>query len=490
MKREKIVYIALIIAALASTCYLLMLGYFALPSADDFGWTRQVSEINPFGFVKKFYFEWQGRYSGLFVDGILCQCFGWKEHLLGFTILELLLGYGAIYLLLRDLLKISDKGILVPATMLITNLGVMAFPEIGTFYWLCTSNYIHEIWFSIYLAWFIFYCKRTWLQWIGMFLCSVYLGGCSENYSPVVVIVLGILLLYGMFGNKEWRIWKSNQQMMVFVSAVLVFVGFMVMYLAPGNAVRLEEEQPADALMNHFSLSIFIVKVSKATFVILLRLLSKGWYYLCAMPLFIIIGAKSPKSFPKLTWQRSIISLCITFSVIMVSVAGMVYGLGWYATMRANCFMTFVVMAWVGYIGLLIGGQLKETKQMVSILAILSSLAITATAIVYTAQEYPIVRKYNQDVVAIHHLMQQYVAEGRTETVYIHPVDIPYRQSSYGYLRNALQVVFHKSKRYQEYYFPYEPFIMTANPTNWRNITYQYWLNAKFDIICIDEEMD
>ena len=58
MKTDKWVYIAFGIAAVLSTAYLLLLGYYALPTADDWGWARQVSDRNPFGFVKMFYFGW------------------------------------------------------------------------------------------------------------------------------------------------------------------------------------------------------------------------------------------------------------------------------------------------------------------------------------------------------------------------------------------------------------------------------------------------
>ena len=71
--KKNALLIALVVAAIASSLYLWVLGYFALPAADDFGYARQVSELNPFGFVKKMYYEWQGRYSTLFVDGILSK---------------------------------------------------------------------------------------------------------------------------------------------------------------------------------------------------------------------------------------------------------------------------------------------------------------------------------------------------------------------------------------------------------------------------------
>jgi hypothetical protein len=488
MKTDKWVYIAFGIAAVLSTAYLLLLGYYALPTADDWGWARQVSDRNPFGFVKMFYFGWQGRFSALLIDGALCKYLGWNEHLLGFTVVELLLGYGAIYLLLRDWLKISDKGLLASITILITNLGVMAFPEIGTFYWLCTTNYIHEIWITLYLVWFMFCCKRTWLQWCGMLLCSVYLGACAENYSPTLAFALGCLLLYQVIRNKDWRIWKYENQVLLFVSVLVIGIGFLFMLFAPGNDVRMASEG-SHSMMDNFSLSVFVIKTVKASVVLLLRLLSRGWYFICAFPLFLLLGAKTEVRLPELTWRDTLITLMLALGFIIVSVAATVFGVGWYATMRANCFITFVLMAWEAYVGVLLGYKVKEKERVLTIFAITATIAISITAITYIAIEYPIVRKYNHDVVLIHHQMQQYVAEGRTETVYVQPVEVSCRQSSYGYLRNALQVVFHKTKRYEECYFPYEPFRLESEPSDWRNIFYKQWLNAQFDIVCVYEEV-
>lgn len=485
MKYNRLLIIVLIVPAIISSLYLLVLGYYALPVADDLGWARQVTEMGPFRFVKMMFLEWQGRYSALFVDGVLCKYLGWNEHLLSFTIVELLLGYGAIYLLMRDLLKIQDDFLLLILSITVTNLGVMSFPDLGTFFWLCTTNYVHEIWFSLYLIWFIFCCQRNWLRWAGVLLCSIYLGGCSENYAPVVIFVIGSYFLYTIISDKDWRIWKSQKQLLLFVSAIVISCGFLVMYFAPGNAVRLSVAQPADALMNRFSLPLFTKKLIKATIVILLRLLSKSWYFFCAFPLFVFAGTRISAQMPLLSSKRVLLSLGIMLTVIIVSVAIMVYGLGWYATMRANCFMVFIVFAWIAYIGILTGRTLMN-KNWTPLIG-LTSLAISITSLAYTVIEYPIVRKYNHEVVAIHHEMQQYVEEGREELVCLYPVKIPYRQSSYGYLRNTLQVLFHKEKRYNEKYFPLEPFVLVDDPTDWRNLVYKSWLNARFDIICTDE---
>lgn len=488
--QKKIINIVCFVAALVSSMYLLMLGYYALPTADDWGWARQVSDLGSFGFVRIFYYGWQGRFSALLVDGTLCKWLGWNEHLFLFSCVELLLGYVAVYLLLRDLAKIPQSITLAFVSAIITNLGVMALPEIGTFYWLCTSNYIHEIWLTMYLVWFIFCCKTRWLQWLGMLLCSVYLSGCAENYSPTLALALGLVGMYLLYKQNDWRFWKDEKHLLLLVSCIVIGIGFLFMVFAPGNEVRMAAENKSMSIFENFNLLSFLTKTAKASIVVLLRLLSRGWYFVCALFVFVIIGTRVEGEMPKLVWPKVFISFILSISVIVISVAATVIGIGWYATMRANCFMVFVLMAWESYIGLLLGHQIKERKTAICVAAVVVSVAISVTAISYTVIEYPIVRKYHQEVVAVHRQMQEKVAERCTETVFVQPIDIPCRQSSYGYLRNVLQVMFHKSKRYYECYFPYEPFVLESNSQDWRNQFYKQWLYAQFDIVCVDEEAD
>ena len=488
-KKSVLITSFLTIAAILSSVYLLMLGYYALPTADDWGWARQASDLGSFGFVKAFYYGWQGRFSAILVDGTLCRILGWNEHLLLFTIIELLLGYGAVYLLLRDMAKIANGGTLALVSIIITNLGVMAFPEIGTFYWLCTANYIHEIWLTMYLIWFLFCAKTKWLQYSGVIICSVYLGGCAENYSPTLAFALGVLWLYLLICHHDWHFWRNTSQLLLFVSFMLIGIGFLFMLFAPGNDVRMSSEE-SHSLMQDFSLKVLSVKSIKASVVLLLRLFSRSWYFICAIPVLMYAGVLSEDTLPMLTWKKVIVSFLISIGFIVVSVVATVYGVGWYATMRANCFIVFILLGWLAYISVLFGASMKKhSKALVSGL-VSASVAIVFTSVIYICEEYPIVRKYNEQVVTIHHQMQQYVKEGRAETVYIEPVKIPYKQSSYGYLRNALQILFHKSKRYNEHYFPYEPFQLSDNPKDWRNLFYQRWVGAQFEIICVNEKVD
>ena len=167
---------------------------------------------------------------------------------------------------------------------------------------------------------------------------------------------------------------------------------------------------------------------------------------------------------------------------IFITVCASVFGIGWYAPMRANSFMSFVVLAWVVYVGYLWGRRFYVRKLANTALTF-SSVAIIATSILYITVEYPIVRDYNEQVLSIHHQAQEQVELCRTEPLIIQPIRTPHLTNSYSYLRNAIQVLFGKKRRYDEAYFPYERFEFSKQPSHWRNTCYKEWLGAEFDII-------
>lgn len=477
--------IFLSIAAIVSTCYLLILGYFALPTADDLGWARQVSDSGIGNFVKKTYFDWQGRYSALFVDGLLCKWLGWNEHLLLYTIVELCLGYFAIFLVLKSFTKCKTI-LCILSSIVLVNLGLLALPEIGTFYWLCTSNYIHEIWFSIYLFWLIIYCENKCVSWPLSIVFSIYLGGCSENYSPLVVIMLGCLFIVRLIRIKHLKFWMDEQALMSIICALVVLAGFCAMLFAPGNDVRMASEGQSKSFMEHFSFVPFMTSIIKASVIIGLRLLSRGVYFVLMIPIFIFLGHNS-LVVREMNISRALVSLFVLCALIGISVAAAVFGLGWYATMRANCYMVFLAMVWLGYVFISTGNKVRQKHISIIVLAI--GCTINSCLIgYYTILEFPVVRDYHNQVVIIHHSLQEYVREGNNETISVRNVSIPYMQNSYSYLRNALQIVLGKTKRYYEPHFVYEPFKLEEDPLDWRNIFYKQWLYADFDIIGLNSD--
>lgn len=471
------------LAALISFAYLMMLGWYATPCVDDWGFVADVEKIGVLGLLKNMYLTWQPRWSCFFVDGFIFKFFGRAEHLWLFILFQLVIGYGAAFLLLKSTCRQFKYWESLVFAVVLTNLGIMALPEISTFYWLCTANYIHEIWATMYLCYFVFFCKKDAIQWIGSIICSLYLGGCAENYTPVLIAVLGLVWLSLLIRNKTWKFYADKKTNLLFYSLLIMGIGFVVVLLGPGNKVRTADLPESRDFMHYFALLPYIKQVLKASVIIALRLLSKGWYFVCALPIgYYLGGQKDGKSVCAGIGYRFAIATSLMIFTILITVCASVFGIGWYAPMRANSFMSFVVLVWIVYVGYLLGKRFYIRKWAHTTL-LLSSMAIIATSILYIAVEYPIVRDYNEQVLAIHHRAQEQVELCRIEPLSIQPIQTPHLTNSYSYLRNAIQISLGKKKRYDEAYFPYERFDFSKQPSHWRNTCYKEWLGAEFDII-------
>ena len=155
-KNSIITQYVFVIAALVTTFYLFFLGLLASPSADDFGFSSIVNENGIIDLVKTMYMTWQPRYSCFLINGIIFKLFGYADSLWLYAISQLFMGYIAIYLFVNKMMGNTNRLLCVSLSVLLTNIGLMSLLELGTLYWLCTANYIHEIWFTFYLIYFLF----------------------------------------------------------------------------------------------------------------------------------------------------------------------------------------------------------------------------------------------------------------------------------------------------------------------------------------------
>ena len=94
-KREKqylIVKVCLLIAAVVSSAYLLMLGWYNTLSLDDYGFVADIEEQGPWEFTKNMYLNWQGRFSAFFVSSYLMPIFGRMSNMLPYTVFQMAVG--------------------------------------------------------------------------------------------------------------------------------------------------------------------------------------------------------------------------------------------------------------------------------------------------------------------------------------------------------------------------------------------------------------
>ncbi len=221
-----------------------ILCWYAHPSADDFLQANDVSKHGHLGYFKYMYFHWTGRYAAM-VGWSFFNPVSYGNDKAGYgliCLLMLVLLLVALVLLLRALLRgaglnIQQLGLAGAAAML---LYVYQLPSTAEcFYWLTsTFNYLMPgILLLLALTAFTRYVQTgptPFRYRAAVAILLILVVGCNET------IAVPIFLTVWFFGLLE----SSRQRRLVGWEIVLaVSVGCTVAFLAPGNTVRMQEEQ-------------------------------------------------------------------------------------------------------------------------------------------------------------------------------------------------------------------------------------------------------
>lgn len=491
-QKELFLKITVILAALSSAVYLLILGWFNTLSLDDYGFVVDVSHFSPWGWMKHMYMTWQGRFATFLINGYIYEIWGQSGSLFSWTIIHLLLGYGVLYLYARDVLHIKDMTNRIGISVLVTNIAIMSVFEISTFFWLCCAGYFLSIYATLLLFYVIFVAKwKEWVKVIIAILCALYLSGSAENFSPLVLMVLGILWLCDITRGTKSSSFKEafSKHWLAFSVCAVLGIGFIAMIAAPGNKVRMQNGAEMVGFMHNFRIGLFIKKTIIANVIFALRLLSRGLYWLGLLPIFMYVGKIMRHNditiaFDKM-WKRILIATVLLFVFIFIAVTACVYGIGYYPPLRSMSFVSFVMVAYICYIGCLIGYWMAKNKSnWVSTLMICSVAGWSVFTVCEFAREFPEVKRYHDFISVRNELVQRETVNGRTEVLYVDAYEAPQWKNTYSYLRTAINRCVGSKKTVEELYFPYMVSNLDKeNPDDFKNKGLQDYYNADFKIL-------
>lgn len=481
------VKVGLWLAALATSAYLLMLGWYNTLSLDDYMYLFDIEQLGQLGYVRKIYFTWQGRFSVFFVSSYLMPLFGNMANMLPYTVFQMLIGTLVIFLFLKWGLELQDRLLLFVCAMLINNVAVLALLEFSTYYWLCCMCYFLVPYATILLVGLLFFKKdRRWYEWGLALLCALFISGSAENFTPMVIIVLGIYFLWMVIIKKHYRFWQNEQELMLFICLLIMVVGFFFMLFAPGNKVRLGDKGLNN--MKNFVFVIFMKKSIKATVILIIRMISRSLWYLVIFPVFVWLGCCMRRQGINLKMAVSlkhfILSMLALGLFVFIAVAGCVYGLGWYAPNRANSYMSYVLMAFYGYWGVALGNVVIRCDKMVSMWMVCSCLILLVVMIVYFVNTQPEVKSYHAQIEARDAMIENEVKAGRRAPLVIEPLVVHQKYNSYYLLRKRISNCFGKSyNKENELWYPYMPSVLNEKPSDFKNNGLRNYYHAQFDII-------
>lgn len=484
-----ILKVAFVVAIICSTAYLLMLGWYNTLLLDDYGFVADVDEGGAYGLMRNAYLYWQCRFSAFYVLGWMLKVWGHASNLIGYTILLLMLGYGSIYYVLRHITQITNKWLLVGSATLITNISVMAYLEMSTFYWVCCAVYTLSTYAAIVLLTAIFFSNgKLWGRWIAVIITSLYLCGGAENFTPLVIAALGVILLTQMIRSRSWIFWRTPKQQMIIASLVILCAGFMAVVLGPGTISRATHNGSADSFMSHLVIVPYVTQLIKASVVFWTRLLSRGLYYVLFFPIGMLIGAvmKQVGYEPLRKLHTSVLlSVLVVFLLIELSLAASVFGTGWYASLRAYSFVSFIMAAFVVYCGA-VCALCCNSQHTAVVCGVVTCILIAGMSISFFKQEQPLVADVRSQIESRHAQILEHKQSGRNEPIEIKEVQYPHIPNTYAIMRSMINSALgHPNSEIAQpnEYFPYERYSLSWKTADFRNRGVQVYLRVDFDIV-------
>ena len=480
------------IAAICTTAYLLMLGWFNTLSLDDYGFVVDITHYNPWQWAKVMYMTWQGRFSTFFVNGFIFKLWGHAPSLFLWTTIHLLLGYWVVGLIIRDVAKIKDIELWIPLSVLIENITIMSVFEISTFYWLCCAGYFLVIYATILLGYVLFFSHwRNWINWAIAIICALYVSGSAENYTPLVLMVLGIIWLIRIVDGTKVSSFVTafRANSMLFVVCAILAIGFLAMVLAPGNKVRMQNGNQIVGFMHDFSLMPFVKKTIIANSIFFLRLLSRSLYFLAALPLFFYLGMRLKSDGEEMNvesfWKHVGIASILLLGLLFVAVTACVYGIGYYPPLRAMSFVSYIVMIYIGYVGIGMGYKYGDKMmKATNILLVLTCIGWICFSVYECQKEYPVVKEYHSYIQQRDSEILDLAEQGSTLPYYAKEYMQPQWYNTYSYLRTFMNKCHGSKKVVNEPYFPYMISALDqTNPNDFKNKGLGDYYNAKFDIL-------
>lgn len=228
---------------------LLIISFYAAPAADDYSfgcvphnvfvqtgsvWQSIVSALGRVGDVYK---TWQGTYSAVFLFSLQPSVFGEELYALtAFIMLGALTG-GVFVLcisLFRRVFKVSAYvGGIVASAVTVVCSQLLPSPVQG-FFWYNGAVY-YTFFYGLSLIAFalgIYYVnshKINSFVWLCI-LCAILGGGNYVTALSCMIVAVSTIVLLAVMKDKRWK--------KLLLPTVILFAGFAISAIAPGNAVR------------------------------------------------------------------------------------------------------------------------------------------------------------------------------------------------------------------------------------------------------------
>lgn len=329
-KQGKYLYIVLSILLLMSIFPLVYISFYSRPSADDFNYSVTLyhyltsGNYNILGLIKKaievdisFYNNWQGLYTSAFILALQPGVFNERYYFIG-VILLLIISFICIFYLIKTISKILklDKYYLFLSIFIFVFL-FQQLPDIkeGLYWFNGAWNYMPFFFLSLLnvgLCLRYLFIKERKKYLILSCILSFVISGGNHVTSFMNILLLLLISIYALYKKKR----------IICLSLFVAIFGFILMYCAPGTAIR-------QAYFSNPSIFNTIKQTFIRSFTFTSQYTSRnGMFYILALILFSIFVYKK-EYFKDYHFKHSpILFLFIAWAILCGMLAVPYYAMG------------------------------------------------------------------------------------------------------------------------------------------------------------------
>lgn len=412
--------------------YLLHLSFYNRLAMDDFTALCVFNEHGVIGGVVDFYQHWSGRFASVWLMLGAIWVYMYLQNLAFWTFF-LIVAYCITFfcglcLVFKPLInKGQDYFLILNLAIFLFILFVITNYNFSTFYWFCASvGYFGGVLFASILAVSLFSSSTHFVVWIGIILCSLFVGSAVEN----IAIVCGLLLSIGLilsFSNTSSFFAHRRVQLIPskWLTAWIVYVSsFAIAWFSSGTKVRLATSQVlnwADYLWQiRKNIPYFFhdIAFSKINYLFLLA------WVMCYVGVHFRKKEIDPQREITLI-SELLVGIILLFGLILVCILPIIYAFGNIEPNRTLTIVAFLLAIFTAYFAFQVGYQTLFPKKLALVLAILALLVLVYEVRYRWVNEVKGAKIYAQAYDAQVKYLLELKAKKHREPVGLNPITLP-----------------------------------------------------------------
>jgi len=394
---------------------------------DDVHFLWKMREYSIFEYVREMYMTRGGNFVSYGLNGVVFTISNWIGAYRFWAIIFYALGILMTWAAFNNtsFVKNSDWKVWL-GIITLYNVYVLTSIDYAVFTWMCAMEYYL---FAPALCLLIKYLTKdslNWKQWVLLIALALFISGNAVSISTVTFVVLFAYGMY-MWYKEGWNIratWAKPQVRRLIGVTALMLVCFAIVFVAPGNWMRMEEgnsgvEQPQNMVQ-------FIKAIAVCSGMFLYMMAFYIPYILIALFIGAWAGKKHPMTVPIGRYRAIGLALFISCLYLLVSVIPLAYLSNGFELQRnytPNSFFYILTFFVVGYLWTCDAINVKfymSDKWLCRCINICAVFLIVVMGL-NIRQDLPVARAYNkahQDRVEyLLHLQRS----GQSDTIIIDP---------------------------------------------------------------------